>query len=424
MMKKNYQLSIFMMIALFNWNFIISGQSQVIDTILPLDTNHWANMDCGQLTQMNDTLRIFAYDYRIGLDVYYNDFFNFQNNGEAYFKFKFNSENDWLATLARIDGISTQQLTGNYQEDTWYYIHIKINSSDFSADFTSATGNYDDAGGNVIENYHYNIGQTDWNLIASTKLNLKLWDNYGGDLCYMDIGEVRLKNVIPVNLDATIVNDQTYDFEDGLIPSVLVTSDNDWQVDTTTGYNSSNALYVNCPPNESRNISMDLPANTVKVEFDVLFKSNTHKPAWVFFDSNKTNISFEKSATGCWKHVEWQYNFHEPHHIGWNIGATQVPGVSNAELWIDNIKISYDNYTEINSENSHKQYIYPNPANDYILIDSEINTYIIRDLTGKNIQFGKPSGNEPVDISQLSQGIYLIELKQKEKTKIIKLLKK
>ncbi len=422
MMKKNILFQIFMMIALLNWNLYIYGQSQVIDTILPLDTSRWINMDCGQLTQMNDTLRVYAYDYRIGLDVYYDQFFNFQNDGEAYFKFKFNSEGYWLATLARINGLPSPQLTNNYQQNTWYYVHIKVNSSDSSVDFSTATGNYDDAGGTIIESYNYSIDASEWEIIASTNVNLKLWDNYGGDLCYMDIAEVRLKNVIPVDLNNTIVNHQLYDFENGIIPGILVTSDSDWQIDTTNGYNSSNALYVNCPRDESRIITMDLPANAIKVEFDVLFKSNTHKQAWVTFDVNRANISFEKSATGCWKHVEWQYNFHTPHQVQWKVAATQVSGVSGAELWIDNIKISYDDYTNIINNEPDYNFVYPNPARNFIKVNNQFDKYIIRDFSGKIIKSGKNKRNYPIDISELSRGIYWIDLEQKETHRAVKLI--
>jgi len=54
--------------------------------------------------------------------------------------------------------------------------------------------------------------------------------------------------------------------------------------------------------------------------------------------------------------------------------------------------------------------LFPNPANDYIQINLKENTnYIISDITGKTIKTGTiTTGNSIVDISELNNGLYLI----------------
>lgn len=70
--------------------------------------------------------------------------------------------------------------------------------------------------------------------------------------------------------------------------------------------------------------------------------------------------------------------------------------------------------------------VYPNPANNFITISSELSidaTYEISDFNGKLLSRGKVENNREIDISQLQTGFYLISISsdnQKQTFKIIK----
>jgi len=62
--------------------------------------------------------------------------------------------------------------------------------------------------------------------------------------------------------------------------------------------------------------------------------------------------------------------------------------------------------------------IYPNPADDYLYIDKDVNSaYRILDISGKTILEGRT--NKKIDVSGLEEGLYFLEMEGQSKQKII-----
>ena len=401
-MKK---LLFFMMSSVFVLNFSYSQTPQVLDTILPFDDIHWANMNCNTLLFSNDSIAAYGSDYRIGANLYYKDFFNFQNEGEAYFQISFNNQGQWQAEQVRINGSKAPALSSGYSQNARYFIHIKFNP-DHSEDYVIASGNYDDAGGNVVETYTYNLSDKAWRLLASTNFNYRFWDNYAGTSAFITLWEVRLKNVVPVDNSPNIVSQETFDFEDGNLPVSVIPVETDWAVDTTQGFNSNASLHVAAPVGESRSVYMDLPENTVSISFEVKYQSETHKSAYFSVDS-LAFIAFDHSSIGCWKPYKWQFNDHQPHRVFWKINGgsyDQLPG----KFWLDNIKITYDDYSGIKDEIHNKLIIYPNPSNTIVKFNIQVNQYEIYNLESVLIKKGKIT-NRHISVNDLPKGLYWLK---------------
>ena len=397
------------------------GQTpQVIDTILPFNDVHWANMNCSAIHYSNDSIAAYGSDYRIGVNLFYKDFFNFQNEGEAYFEISYDNGGGWQAEQVRINGSKAPAMQSNYTSNTHYFIRIKFNQN-HSEDYVIASGNYDDAGGNVVETHTYNLSDKAWNILSSSNFHVILWDNYGGTNSSITVWHVMLKNVIPVDNSPNVVSQETFDFENGNIPASLVPLETDWSIDMTQGYNSNASLHAEAPVGEERSVYMDVPENTLSIEFDVKYQSETHKPA-VFSIDTLAGTHFDHSSIGCWKHYKWQFNDHQPHRVYWKIAGTaydQLPG----KLWIDNIHLTYDDYSGINSENySQNPIVYPNPARKKIYFGQNIKTYEIYDLTGKLMQKGQ-NDQSGIYLKMLQKGIYLIKTHDhKQKIYVSKLI--
>ena len=74
----------------------------------------------------------------------------------------------------------------------------------------------------------------------------------------------------------------------------------------------------------------------------------------------------------------------------------------------------------------NKLRIYPNPANDYVTIESyrELGDIIIKDITGKIIyQFATNNKNIEINTSQLTEGYYFIIISNQEGVSSEKLIK-
>ena len=389
----------------FAINFSYSQTVQVLDTILPFDDIHWANMNCSALLFSSDSIAAYGSDYRIGANLYYKDFFNFQNEGEAYFQISFNNQGQWQAEQVRINGSKSPALSSGYSSNTPYFIHVKFNS-DHSEDYVIATDNYDDAGGNIIETHTYNLSDKAWRLLASANFNYRFWDNYAGTSAYITLWEVRLKNVTPVDNSPNIISQETFDFEDGNIPVSIVPVETDWTVDMTEGYNSNASLHIEAPVTESRSVYMDLPENTVSITFDVKYQSETHKSAFFSVDS-LASFDFDHSSIGCWKHYKWQFNDHQSHRVFWRVQGSnydQLPG----KLWIDNITVTYDNYSGIENAIHTESIIYPNPSNSIVYFNIKVNQYEIYNLEGELIKKGKIT-NHYISVNDLPKGLYWLK---------------
>jgi len=91
-------------------------------------------------------------------------------------------------------------------------------------------------------------------------------------------------------------------------------------------------------------------------------------------------------------------NFHKIFMIGdeWWIATTRMILVYNT------------NPNSIKEDIKDEQYLYPNPASDYISVPEQTNRYEILNLTGEMIISDKNSGR--IDITHIESGIYIIKL--------------
>ena len=97
------------------------------------------------------------------------------------------------------------------------------------------------------------------------------------------------------------------------------------------------------------------------------------------------------------------------------------------DLYIDNINISYENTTEINTSNMNEVSIFPNPANNNLTVSSSkiISELAVFDIMGKQVLSNKKVNSNTVNIntSKISKGYYSISLKQGEEILIKSFMK-
>ena len=81
-------------------------------------------------------------------------------------------------------------------------------------------------------------------------------------------------------------------------------------------------------------------------------------------------------------------------------------------IFLDNVRVREDKATSV--IDGAAQYanvkIIPNPVSDHLVIETSktFDAYYISDVNGKTIQDGK--GSKDIDVSELSQGVYLVTL--------------
>ncbi len=374
---------------------LVSGMNlyaQTIDSILPLHTTNWHNTQCGVVQETNNMLEIHGADYRIGADVQEQSYFNFQNNAEIFINFKYDPHGysfGFIGTSVAYFSLSDYVLRSFSANDD-IYTHIKFIAADSTAVITVSDTNYDNLGGNIVYNNSRVLTSKQWDMLTSTKVRIGFNDNYGGVDTNMKLVEVKLKNVIPVDYSNLIQSSEVYDFEDGQIPNnfTFTNNQNYWQVIDTAGYNSTHSLYAEIPVNEESTLILDVN-NTIKVSFDIKYKSETHKYMRFMVDSLMVS-NFDAYNNTCWRHYEWQFNNFGPHRLIWKVAGTQydqLPG----QIWIDNIKVDKGPYTyipDINFENALSAYDdipgdhqVPTMAIDTITF-LQIDSRNISDLTG------------------------------------------
>jgi hypothetical protein len=105
---------------------------------------------------------------------------------------------------------------------------------------------------------------------------------------------------------------------------------------------------------------------------------------------------------------------------------TSIPalGVNNYE-----VDTHYDGSIILSTKNfvldKGSVYIYPQPADDYIIISGNISyaDYVMYDINGNQIKKGSVFAHDPIDVSRLQSGLYFIEFRTNNsiyKKKIIK----
>ena len=376
-------------IGLFSLLFYNIDAQQVIDTILPVgNATLWTNNQCGLLETQQDTLVVYGADSRIGANVQFKGFFDFTQNGEAYFKWKYDGQG-WSAWGFGMPGAEYGHTpsTLSISSSNWYYSHIKINASDSTYVYNVSSGNYDDQGGTTMfQTTSRNIKEKAWELLKSSTVLFRFNDNYGGTNTKMSIAEIKLHQVVPVQTPTT--TDVTYNFENGQIPANFILNGNTWNIQQGTGNNTTQVLYGDIPIHEEASVVLNLQSVS-KIGFDIKYQSETHKYMRFWIDSIGVAI-FDAHNNTCWKHFEYVMNDHNSHQFTWKVRGTQydqLPG----EIWIDNITITYDpnaqrQYTLIPDPNFEAALsAYDDIPNDGKVPTNNINTITNLDVSNKNI---------------------------------------
>jgi hypothetical protein len=90
--------------------------------------------------------------------------------------------------------------------------------------------------------------------------------------------------------------------------------------------------------------------------------------------------------------------------------------VDNVNLFSENCQQTCEDFLSISDNYSNlKNSIYPNPASDFIQVNSELNnglfTAKMYDLRGRNISTWRVEKNQKISLNNISSGIYLLEIK-------------
>ncbi len=157
----------------------------------------------------NDGLKAFGDGYRMGTYVGTDEIFDVRGK-TLYLKWEANGAGSFMTVNCWINPntsayppddwlLSTQYFsTGNsfngskvISDDQWYFTRVVFSSSSFTA--TTASGNYDDQGGNSIDT----VTRTPAGSLDAVHLAFGTSDTYGSISTYMVLGEFRLTNAAP-----------------------------------------------------------------------------------------------------------------------------------------------------------------------------------------------------------------------------------
>lgn len=92
---------------------------------------------------------------------------------------------------------------------------------------------------------------------------------------------------------------------------------------------------------------------------------------------------------------------------------------------IDNISVQSSSGTATSSVAADKLRLFPNPATVSIQVSSDADALVFFDLSGEQVlSVYDVKANEKIDISALDAGVYFVKIKRKERTDLIKMIKK
>ncbi|NND94310.1 MAG: T9SS type A sorting domain-containing protein [Flavobacteriales bacterium] len=93
------------------------------------------------------------------------------------------------------------------------------------------------------------------------------------------------------------------------------------------------------------------------------------------------------------------------------------------ELEVDNIEFATSQFVSVQEFEARSVDISPNPTSDYLIIaglDNYNPQYRIIDITGKSVLTGNLEASQRICVSEIEEGIYLIELVDGNKLAISK----
>ncbi len=192
------------------------------------------------------------------------------------------------------------------------------------------------------------------------------------------------------------------------------------------------STYIPAAINAADALNIQTTASYTVLDSLPLWRINANKPVANFNYSGGSTIEFTNSSTND---VTYEWNFGDgntstienPSHTYATDNTYDVELIiySNDSCFSDTITQSVVVMsTRVNDINKNeKLFIYPNPADDFISIKSNLNytSTSILDVTGKTVK--QVTSSSKIDVSNLTNGIYFIKLIGKENTVIKKFVK-
>jgi len=149
----------------------------------------------------------------------------------------------------------------------------------------------------------------------------------------------------------------------------------------------------------------------------VLAASNT--PSWHVDDGN-TSVTSNKSSFSHSRIYDVTTGTHTFYGVGQNYVETNGTGIASVYGHLV-VKYFPGGTTDLEDYLTSSIKIYPNPANDFIHIETELNTIIeLTDINGKILETIRTENSvSELNISNLTNGIYLLNVKDSEGTQMI-----
>jgi hypothetical protein len=196
------------------------------------------------------------------------------------------------------------------------------------------------------------------------------------------------------------------------------------------------STYIPSSISASDALNIQTTASYTVLDSMPLWRINANKPIADFnytVNTSNGNVAFTNSSTNDLTY-EWTFGdgntsiLESPNHT--YSGGNNTYNVEFIVYSIDScfsdtltqiINISATGIKGFNNQNS--LLLYPNPAKDFIVIETDLNYHSISiiDLTGKTVQLFNSLSK--IDITSLSKGIYFIKLIGEEKTIVRKFIK-
>lgn len=210
--------------------------SATSDKSIPMDFSSWVKVNTGEWEQTTEGIKVYGAGYREGHQgLQSKAMYNFEGtetrikwqanggNGEyaAFWVFLIsdyvpeNGENSGLARGGYFTTDHSWKESVVIDVDTWYYTRITVHP-DHEYVAVTATGNYDDDGGNVIYN-----GGGEYDNANNGNIVVIFQDNYGGTETYVVVSEV-ITSASTTDTSVTSTQPKILEPQDDGIKTILV----------------------------------------------------------------------------------------------------------------------------------------------------------------------------------------------------------
>jgi len=176
-------------------------------------------------------------------------------------------------------------------------------------------------------------------------------------------------------------------------------------IDTVLGCNYIDSVFIDV--NQYPTVLFTLSNDTICNNGGVI-TLNATPSGGVFAGSGVTGSTLDPSLLSGTNSINYTY--------------TDVNGCSDA------VSNNYFVVNCLNIENENKLsiHVYPNPAADFVLVETEVENlhYSLMDMSGKIIITGKLQGTNKIDVQLLHSGIYILSVHNNQVKKQVRLVKR